>query len=115
MSQPVAPLRENTERDLLDEQFSSFSGVELDLLFDEDESKLEEREAALAAIRQHVAAEMARLDKEQQDFRVLYARYDAIERNVKSLRRRRERINFRFPDGTRIFDLEPINDSEVAG
>lgn len=93
---------------LIDEQSVNFSTEELDLLFDEDESKLEERETALEGIRNFIAARFVQLDRDRQNIEPLLDRMDALERNVKALRRRRERINFRFPDGTRIFDLEVV-------
>lgn len=106
MSQPQAVV---VDPAILDERDTTLSPAELELLLDEDESKLEEREAALTSIRDHVARQASRVVTERCELERLHIRYDAIERNVKVLRRRRERINFRFPDGTRIFDLEVVS------
>ncbi|HEX8708842.1 MAG TPA: hypothetical protein VF723_11410 [Pyrinomonadaceae bacterium] len=113
MAQAVAELRADKDlsvQELLDEQLYSLSEDELLLLYDEDETRLEEREAALLEIAQFVATQAAKAELEHWRLVKLQRRYDLIERNVKTLRRRRERINFRFPDGTRIYDLEVIND-----
>jgi hypothetical protein len=93
---------------LLNDYYKQMSIEELLLLNDEDESQLEEREAALRSIRQYCAHAAVNSELSRHHYEQLRARYDAIERNVKALRRNRNRtnINCRLSDGSRIFDLE---------
>jgi hypothetical protein len=69
---------------------------------------LEEREKALAEIRDLLALQANAVGSERVKYDILEARYCVIERNVKDLRRRKERINFLSPDGWRIFEMEEV-------
>src|SRR5947209_14521641 len=77
------------EATLLNNFYEDMSIEELQLLNDEDESLLEERELALANIRHFVAKASVEAELSRHRYQELHARYDAIERNVKALRRRR--------------------------
>jgi uncharacterized coiled-coil protein SlyX len=93
---------------ILEERESTFAPEELELLLDEDESKLEERERALSGIRTYIASRFVQFDRDRQSLEPLLERMDALERNVKTLRRKCERINFLSEDGWRIFEMEVV-------
>jgi hypothetical protein len=75
---------------------------------------LEDREEALAEVGALLAAQANISDAERMKYELLYARYTVILKDVKDLRRSKERINFLSLDGWRIFEMEAVNDAYTS-